>query len=367
MLEIDPETVRRIRKWKDQCLLRIVEVDDLDLATGMLELFRRVALAEPPDGYSLNFVSEVMSTPDGPMVLMDAKVLGNSGLDRMLARLEQISADLGLRHARLEVPASGRSVEELPQLDLAIIGSVLPLPVNARTPDVLPQSWLSAASGWMKESRYEPLVARVASVDVDLDWASLDTYIGSSGRWGFRVSGGSVGGGIRSVAGVMPINTRLALMAGGRTYSHHDLAGEARRITLTLRSCAPEASYAYAHPVANVLRFGSGPVDLPGRPSDYPGGISGYFSYLSDVQVLDAFWYQVLGPGHMARIGSLPGGRDLGGGKVELTLGDFDDWLDPEKARLLQDRGRELLEPCFIDRPVGRALICERRAARGGA
>ncbi|MDQ6927562.1 MAG: hypothetical protein M3159_02725 [Actinomycetota bacterium] len=48
---------------------------------------------------------------------------------------------------------------------------------------------------------------------------------------------------------------------------------------------------------------------------------------LCDEYVFDAFHYQLLGPGHVKRLGGLPeGGRALGNGRVELCIGGAEDW-----------------------------------------
>ncbi|HVL99535.1 MAG TPA: hypothetical protein VM324_09625, partial [Egibacteraceae bacterium] len=97
--------------------------------------------------------------------------------------------------------------------------------------------------------------------------------------------------------------------------------------------------------------------------SDAQGMRSGPWSdRLLDEVVLDAFWWQLLGPGHLRRLGGPPpGARPLAAGRVELAVGDPADWLfaqPPEGpwhnfAKWRRDpwvyaRARDLLQPCLL-------------------
>jgi hypothetical protein len=115
--------------------------------------------------------------------------------------------------------------------------------------------------------------------------------------------------------------------------------------------------------VSSVRFFGIGSIDVPRPrpPASFPGDGHEYLRRLTDIQVLDAFWYQILGPGHMERLGSLPGARDIGHGKVELVLGEPSDWVDPAKAEEIRSYGRSLLAPCFLSLEEARAILKQRR------
>lgn len=89
---------------------------------------------------------------------------------------------------------------------------------------------------------------------------------------------------------------------------------------------------------------------------------------LPDELAVDGFWYQVLGPGHLARTGELPDVERLSSGRVGLTIGTFDGWVREVQDEMrsieagpLRAHARALLEPCFLDRRRARALHNERR------
>lgn len=87
-----------------------------------------------------------------------------------------------------------------------------------------------------------------------------------------------------------------------------------------------------------------------------------------DEIVIDAFPYQVLGPGHLARLGQseagdgplLRSGKQLEGGRVGLRLGEPRAWLDePTAAR---DAGRRHLAGCILTTNEVMDLIRQREA-----
>ncbi len=98
----------------------------------------------------------------------------------------------------------------------------------------------------------------------------------------------------------------------------------------------------------------------------------------------DAFPYQILGQGHLERLGAVPSGADvLPDGKVELRIGEPTEWLlDPwvlqrrgrgeppptpwqalgERRRNpeVQAEGRRLLAPCLVTQAEAEQLIRKR-------
>jgi hypothetical protein len=145
--------------------------------------------------YAIAFVSEVMSTPDGPMVLFDAKGMSDGELDRALAALVRSAGEAGLTGGRIEVSPEGRLVNDLEFVDRAVIGAALPPPLLTRVgpPGELPERWRDIAADWLREFPSDPLVAEIVAVEASLDWDQLDAYLRSEGTRGeFRISSGSV-------------------------------------------------------------------------------------------------------------------------------------------------------------------------------
>lgn len=342
--------------------------------------------------HAVSFVSEVIETPDGPMALMDANGLTNHELRQVLDSLLRAADELGLESGTVEVPPTGRLVNELGDLRLAVVGSVLPPPDPATVmpPKVLPNAWCDVAASWLRQAAFEPLVVEVLGVEAEIGWGQPEHYLHASLGAGFRVSCGSVGAGLRTVVGNSGGHTRLAFMAAGLSWSPEQLEREANDMCDRARGCAPDAAYAYVTPISKMTYFGGGEYDVPGGPGRYPKGGGQQLRRLCDVMALDAFWYQLLGQGHLERTGPISEATLLSDGKAELLLGEFDDWLDEAQrmrpalnrvsaaegifndgaAAITQaaepelcaphQRGRTILEPCFMSRQEARALWLHR-------
>jgi hypothetical protein len=350
---------------RDQCLLRITGADDDAVAIEVLTAVRKVLFEVTSREYGVAYVSEVMPTPDGPMVFFDAKGMSGAELGQVLEALVRVARDVGLTTGRIEVPPDGQLIDDLELADRAVIGAALPPPdhTQVRPPHHLPGSWRDVAAEWLRETGRDPLVAEIVAVEASLGWDQLDAYLGSEGTArGFRVSSGTMADGVRTLFQDVGGYTRQSFLATRLSMSSDEMEREADSIRRRLRSMAVDLACAYVTPANSAGQFGRGELDLPGAPNAYPGGVNRKLRHLSNIQVLDAFWYQVLGPGHLDRIGPLPGAEPIGHGKVELVLGDFRDWLDPERAKELREHGRSLLGPCFLGQDEARAILDARRA-----
>lgn len=354
-------TLRRMREVRDQCVLRLRVADDTDAAFAALARLASIAFEVAGGARTPNFVSEVMATPHGPLVLMDAKDLTDDDLGLVLDRLYAEIAQGGVMSGVLEVPTGGELLEELTSVGEAVIGAAyLPTEKTSIPHAPLPDSWLTVAADWLRSASYEPLVVDSVGVEAPISWRDLDGYLRSQ-RGEFRVSCGSTDEGMRIAAGGTGM-TRLALLACGTSLSLSDLAGHARVMRDHVARCTPAATYAYVAGVDSASMFGSGAHDLPWSPMGvfgHPG--RGFRQMLSDLSVLDVFWWQLLGPGHIARLGEPPGAQLQASGMTEWSIGEFQEWLDPVQAEELRDPGRRQLEPCFLDDRQQREILRERR------
>src|SRR5437660_1163262 len=67
---------------------------------------------------------------------------------------------------------------------------------------------------------------------------------------------------------------------------------------------------------------------------DGDGAQSGSVYHLCDELLFDAYPYQIIGPGHLRRLGgSPPGSAGLPGGRMEYAAGDLRDWLPSSPRR----------------------------------
>jgi hypothetical protein len=156
----------------------------------------------------------------------------------------------------------------------------------------------------------------------------------------------------------------LVLATAGPALDDPARAAAAEALQEQARELAPEAAYA-GIAMAPTLAAGIGgpgpPFQAPNRDVDADS-----FALVADELALDAFWHQVLSPGHLRRLDRPPpGAAPLAGGRVELTFGEARTWLAADKTtQVLQDAGRAALSGCLYDDERARALVRQRLPGR---
>lgn len=101
---------------------------------------------------------------------------------------------------------------------------------------------------------------------------------------------------------------------------------------------------------------------------DIPTGGGHVASKLPDISVPDAMWWQMIGPGHIDRLGGRPvGAVQLGDGRqLELTFGGPEQWIPgPGFDPSVRENARRVLAPLLLDDAEADRIILERsRQAR---
>lgn len=149
------------------------------------------------------------------------------------------------------------------------------------------------------------------------------------------------------------------------------------------RSFAGEVAYAFAAVEVDFGRFVYEQY-VPDWAVEGDGASpmsSSFMEMLLDEIVLDGFPYQILGPGHLRRLGGMPAGaRALEQGRFEVSVGNPEDWLLEQSAyartswqeryRLsklrrnpaVQAEARTVLRNCLFNVDETSSLLRERRA-----
>lgn len=403
-------TKTRIAESYGSFTIQVLEASDPEASFRALsEAARRIADLDagwesadglrPGDRNDPSYVSPVTQTPDGPFVYID----GGHVPPKMLATIPEIvkSAleEVGVESAVVTVPQGGQLAGRLWQTPRAVILRLLAprppsvyfarprpgrLPVK-RNP-VVPDSWIKEAVAWVKGDLPDDHPIRGSIVSVDLRVPASDGGLvvrqarKSSSSW--KLVSGDLDEPIRAAGGMFLGPGNLNLGFGGSESTDDDLLTAYEALREIARKLAGEAAYAYIEfdPTFKRLCDLPGGWRIPGSREELVAGMlrSGYMAGaistardVCDQVAFDAFPYQILGPGHLERLGGPPeGARPLEGGRVELEIGDPAAWMPiwPTREYLLQNRsdllstlpksptreeilaiGREILAPCLVD------------------
>lgn len=174
-----------------------------------------------------------------------------------------------------------------------------------------------------------------------------------------------VGRGLKGVA-LRPYVPHLVLAQGGPDATDEELLAVVERFRDFCRSRAQEVGYAFVDICPNFGGFAA--LNHPAEWSLIGGDPSRALNAICDEVVFDAFAYQVLGAGHLARLGAMPAGAvPLGGGRFELAVASPTGWLiDPSvppnpnspwfdlshtrRDTTVAEQGRRLLDRCLVRR-----------------
>ncbi len=161
------------------------------------------------------------------------------------------------------------------------------------------------------------------------------------------------------------IQPSVELAAGGSGATDEELPAIVAELSAVAEHLAPQLAYAFISIESSFDVFSSSHSEWS---LEQDGADPFFMEQVCDEYVFDAYHLQVLGPGHLNRLGRTPpGARQLDEGRVELAIGDASDWvLDPwlpgdypevpsmsgasgrRRNQQIKQTGRRLLEPCLL-------------------
>lgn len=295
----------------------------------------------------------------------------------------------GIDDAVVVVPERLGHTKDLAQVARAVILRLYPEPPpppKFRTGRMrVPTEWLRAASAWVTaDPQYAEDLTLTAMVEFPVLAADAHAVFESSRRAGHCILlGGDPDRRIRGAHGAFIGFEYLAVAGGGPTASDASLLETFDALVQLARRLAPAPAYAFVAVQPTFAMFSS--LDYIEGPDPTSRRVRPEFvRRLSDQVVLDAYPYQLLGPGHMVRLET---GRalldayeaarraDAGDGRMELRIGEPSQWLLDNSSipsgsmtgvnllrrdDSIQRTARSLLGPCLIDEDEARSMIAER-------
>ncbi len=360
-----------ISDYPDGFVLRVRGANDVDRALGALALARDdlaalVARSHDPDGPVL---SRPVLGPDGPLLrigrLEEDDDLLRGVPDLVVARL----AEAGLDDAVVDVPEPGGPLDDLDTCPNAVVLRLFPPPAGAGAS--LPADWIDMACEWALGDLAggDAVPLRLLGIEFDVlvaDAPAIVHQAGLAGTW-CDVVNGKVSDRVRTASITFGGAPHVALAAGGPACDAHALMARFELLSEIARELAGELAYACIDLEATFEGIGLGLTGSGWRDQQgaSPNVVAGQ---LCDVLVPDAFAYQIVGKGHVARLhaeGSRfhepPIATPVADDRFEILIGDPLDWLPGGDTREdVQAEGWELLRPLLATERQLYELLLER-------
>ena len=321
------------------------------------------------------YVSDVIVVPSGPLIYVDGGHVPHEVLVRVPFLVESRLIEAGIEHATLTSPDDRDPLT--PRTRGPFVASLAvypPLPWSySGQPPEYPRSWFDLIRSWVgRPQPDEPVwvvmglpfqhpIGEIARLrEMWRPQACPELKIGTGNET-------STWREVRLDSGTAPC---MRFTTSGPGLSSPELArAEFEELREIARSAAPECVYAIG---------GVGPQRCPEEPRRRRSRRFGRRGSLCDVIVWTVAPYQILGPGHIERLGEPPAGAvQLENGRWELELGPLYDWVldpgspdegrrDPRVARWREHyrRGQEVLRPCLVNDRVAERLYRERLIAQ---
>ena len=242
------------------------------------------------------------------------------------------------------------SIEDVPRAVVAVLVPLLTRHWSRWA--TIPDTWLDVARRWIARSGEETVWAATLGCDFELTASGVVDFA-------LRNGGTFLSGHPPAEARAVVVYGSWLVLGGGGTDADLDaLAAELRTV---IDGLAGELGHAYLSiepTFASVVTTGAlSDEDVHDEQGVYRPRHRVH--QVCDEAVLDAYHYQVLGPGHLARLGGTPAGSvALADGRVGLALGSTADWQPGTAGRAeVRRAGRALLAPLILGEMEMKELI----------
>ena len=369
---VAPGAADTICDFADGFIVHVTGASDVDAALRALALARDdIAGLAQRAGPSIDgpVISNPVLAPHGPLLRVARLDAGEDALrtvpDIVARRLDEVGAG----DANVTAPAPGGALDRLDSCPNAVVLRLFPAPSGAE--GTLPAAWIDIACEWVLGdlARGDTVPARLLGIGFDLPAADAPAILhqASLARAWCDVVNGDLSDRARSASITFGRAPHVALAAGGPSCDSNALLARFDLLCEVARDLAPDVAYACVDVEDTFENVGLGLTDpaWSDRGGASPNLVAGE---LVDVLVPDAFPYQILGKGHLARfdpdsmeVGEPPIGEALGEGKVEVLIGDPADWLPIFDVRAdARAEGWEILAPVLATGAAVSDMLADR-------
>ncbi len=309
------------------------------------------------------YVSGVLPTPAGAAIFID----GGQSDPQALRRIPQIVVEhleaAGVTDGVLTIPkpSSHASLDTVPRA-VVLWAYGQRRTRQTRTPPI-PTRWLELAERWIQQRRSSQgrTLALFYGAEFELGDAGIGDFLMACRRG--RVDACQIiheapGGRVTGINAQL-LGGALALGSAEPTANDGELLGTFEALRQTARLLAPEAAHAYIDLGGPLLRMMSAyaATDWSNSGGELPESVAG----LCDELLFDAFPVQILGPGHLARLGEIADATPLddAGKKVEL-LYEPSAWLPGADIDAVRAQARDALSACLLGRSESSTIFARR-------
>ena len=362
-------TADLICDYADGFVVEVTEASDVDAATRALARARAdiEALARtPPTDADGPVVSLPVVGPDGPLIRVARLEVNDDVLSSIPDLVANRLEEAGVTDAVVRAPEPGGALDRLDSCPNAVVLRLFPPPTAEG--GSLPAGWIDIAGEWvlgdLAPSDVVPLRLLAVEFDVKVADAPAVLHQASTAQAWCDIVNGSVEERVRTASITFGRAPHVALAAGGPLCDSQALVARFDLLCEVAREYADDVGYACLDVETTFDGIGLG---LPNTGWRDQGGASPNLvaGRLCDVLVPDAYPYQILGRGHLARLGhptydeaDPPIGETIADGKVELFIGEPIEWLPIYDARgpMLEQGWQELAPLLADDRQVAELL-----------
>jgi hypothetical protein len=371
-MTVAPDTLEQILEDPGGFVLQVQRATDQDaaaqaLAAAVCDIHALHDELDDEDARGPHMVSEVSGCPTGPYVYVDAPGVD----DELLARYPELVAarlaEAGEPQAVVAVPEPTGHYDLLHELPHAALLCAFTMPAPPAPETSMPSSWVDRAVAWLRGAGPQPETIWGCgpwAVEFSVPSGAASELLHDARQTATRhvLVAGDLRQAVRGARLDYLPTPCMVLATAGPAMDAAALTAASQALRDEARQLAPEAAYAFiaTAPTFAGLVSGPGRLQLPDRYLD-----TSQLARVADELALDAFWHQILSPGHLRALGPSPppGAVPLARGRMELTLGDPLAWLATDGAsQALRAAGRATLAGCLYDEPRARALLRRRLA-----
>jgi hypothetical protein len=380
-------SLRRIMRQRPGAVGIRVEGPPLKLAAAALASLRRQLLtvgSHPRWGPLLeregippiSYVSGVSQSRSGAALWFDAKDSPAELLDWTVDELVGHLRHMGVTDALVTSPPRSRlaTSDRASLLEIPNVASLRLFPdppvVRNGVPSPIPEAWLRMAFDWQESQipQREGLTILDLLVDERVEAFDAESFLERArSRFAMQalVLAGEPSRMVAAIGGYFAASAAVCLSVAGPALDDGSLLEKAERLKQIARDLASQLSLAVLT-VEPWLGRALGLFPPTPMSRDVPLAQPSAVYHLCDELVFDAYAWQILGPGHLRRLGqSPPGAVSLPAGRAEFAAGDLRDWLPGSERRdPALVAARQSLAPCLVTDRAAQDLFRSRWPVR---